>query len=150
MWGWNGYPFRRASAPSIISDDLYPEARYAKRQVVPLLPDGAGPFCDFVVADLPPTSGVYSIFLGASLKYVGRARNLKKRFYDYGHIAPRKCYRNGQSTNVAMNKRVREALRAGETISVFVHETADYVVLEAAMIAALQPPWNVQGIQKIA
>jgi excinuclease UvrABC nuclease subunit len=109
-----------------------------------------GPVLRFVVPNLPEASGVYAIFLDGSLKYVGRALNLKKRFYDYGHIAPRKCYRNGQSTNVAMNKRVREALHVGGKIAVFIRETADYVALEAVMIATLQPPWNVQGVLKAA
>jgi hypothetical protein len=35
-------------------------------------------------------------------------------------------------------------------IAVLIRETADYVALEAAMIAALQPQWNVQGVLKTA
>ena len=150
LWVWNGHGFRRASPPAILVDDLFPEIKYAEKHLVPLLPNGAGPYCEFVVADLPHTSGVYAIFIDGDLKYVGRARNLKKRFYDYGHFAPRKCYKGGQSTNVLMNKRVRDALRSGRDVHVFARETPDYVALEAAMIAALQPPWNVQGVMKAA
>jgi hypothetical protein len=117
-WSWNEIDFHQSTSAVIVADHLFPEIRYARRHVVPLLPNGSGPFCEFVVPNLPEASGVYAIFLDGSLKYVGRALNLKKRFYDYGHIAPRKCYRNGQSTNIAMNKRVREALRVDGKIAV--------------------------------
>jgi hypothetical protein len=68
--------------------------------------------------------------------------------YDYGYIAPQKYYHGGQSTDVGMNKRVREGMRAGDTVAIFVRETTDYIGLEAEMIADLQPPWNVRGILK--
>lgn len=148
VWVWNGYRFRRTSNAVMTSDDLYPEVHYTKKDTVKLLPNGAGPFCEFVVAGLPPASGVYAFFVGGVLRYVGRSQNLKKRFYDYGHISPKKCYQGGQATNILMNKHLREAFRANEEIEIFVHKTLDYIILERTMIAVLQPLWNVQGIKK--
>jgi hypothetical protein len=145
VWVWEGRQFKRAADIEMSEDDLYPEARYAKREVVPLLPNGAGPYCMFSVADLPTASGVYVFFVDGMMRYVGRAADLRRRFYQYGHISPKNCYLHGRSTNIRLNKHVREALRAGYEVEIFYHETSDYSVLEESMIATLQPLWNVQG-----
>ena len=71
------------------------------------------------------------------------------RIYDYGRISPRKCYRNGQSRNVVTNKRIRGALLAGHKIDFFFYATPECKEIESAMIEALQPSWNQQGIRKI-
>ena len=149
-WYWEELPFERTAPVTIVADDLFPETRYAKRETAKLLANGVGPFCEFIIPGLPTASGVYIIFVSGSLKYVGRAENIKARFYGYGHIAPRNCYLNGRSTNIAMNKRIRGTLRDGVPLKVFVRTTQDFIDLERAVIADLQPTWNIQGIAKQA
>jgi len=147
QWTWEGVSFTRGGEIELVADDLYPEVRYAKKHVVKLLPDGEGPYCRFVVPGLPSTSGVYALFVRGDLRYVGKAEDLKRRFYHYGNISPRNCYVHGRSTNIRLNKLVREVIKAGDEVEIFVHETADFTALEDRMIAALQPPWNRRGIR---
>ena len=146
-WIWEERRFQRAGKPTIVKDGLHPEVLYAKKHITPLLPNGEGPYCEFVVPGLPSTPGVYAFFVGGTLRYIGRAKNLRRRFAQgYGHISPRNCYAGGQATNIRLNKKVREIVCRGEDIAIFYHVTQDYVALENSMIQALQPRWNIQGI----
>ena len=147
VWVWNGYRFRRSKPLKLTADDQFPELRYAKTTSAQLLPNGAGPYCSFIVPDLPTTSGLYVFLVDGQLRYIGLAENLKQRFYGYGHISPRNCFVGGRSTNIRMNKRIRQSVHDGDEIEVYIHETAEYKSLESTMIAELQPPWNVQGIK---
>ncbi|MHB8355527.1 MAG: GIY-YIG nuclease family protein [Vulcanimicrobiaceae bacterium] len=145
-WGWDGLRFTRSPSVVLISDDLYPETRYAKKDEAALLPNGAGPYCTFAVSGLPTASGVYVFFVDGVPRYVGRAENLKGRLYQYGHISPRNCYVGGRATNIGLNKHVRAALALRAEVEVFYHATPDFVTVERRMIEGLQPSWNVQGV----
>jgi hypothetical protein len=139
--------FRRIGKAEMVADNLYPETRYAKRDVTRLLPNGEGPYCKFVVPELPSAPGVYAVFIGGSLKYVGKAEDLKRRFHHYGNISPRNCYLGGRATNIRLNKLIRTAIRSGVDVEIFIHSTAECSTLEEQMILELQPPWNIRGIK---
>ena len=147
QWTWDGVSFTRVGKIELIADDLYPEVRYAKRDVTKLLPNGEGPYCTFLVAGLPSVSGVYACFVRGDLRYIGKAEDLKRRFYQYGHISPRNCYVGGRATNIRLNKLVRDVVRAGDDVEIFIHATANFSAIEERMIAALQPPWNLRGVR---
>lgn len=151
IWRWREIEFRFAGCiePKRRDDGIVlvhaPQDRYAKRDMVQLNKYGGGPFCEFRVHGLPRSSGVYVYVVEGKPIYVGQAANFHKRFYDYGHISPKNCYKGGQETNCRMNTLVHEAYVSGEVIEVYIHETKDYDSLEAAMIAHLRPKWNRSG-----
>jgi 5-methylcytosine-specific restriction protein A len=92
-----------------------------------------------------PQSGVYAILVKEDLKYIGRCENLARRFgpADYGMIHARKVHRDGQATNCKINSRVLSAVKSGNTVAVYFHESSDgYFEIEAELIALLAPPWN--------
>ena len=122
-----------------------PQALYSKKGTVALNKYGTGPFCRFRVSGLPNSSGVYIYVIDDEPIYVGRAQDLNARFYGYGLISPKNCYIGGQETNCRINTLVYEACVEGRTIDIYVHETPEYVTLEAQMIAALRPRWNRSG-----
>ncbi len=73
---------------------------------------GAGPFCHMGLPVAPRAAGVYSVFIDGKLRYIGECQNLAERFgpRGYGHIHPRNCHHDGQSTNCKINARVLEAV----------------------------------------
>jgi hypothetical protein len=107
---------------------------------------GEGSFCRFRVPSEETSGGVYLIYSGDNLVYVGEAENLAKRLNQgYGYIAPRACYVGGQQTNCRVNKLILDEMKGGRRFALYFHETSDRLRLEAELIASNNPPWNRSG-----
>lgn len=119
-----------------------PQARYAGATISPLHRYGDGEFCSFRLPSAPNSPGVYLMCLDEEIKYVGEAESLNKRMYAYGHISPKNCFVGGRQTNCRINKLVLHVTSTGKDVEVWFHSCDDYKQLEAALIAALRPPWN--------
>lgn len=120
-----------------------PQDRYLNARGVPLNKYGTGPFCKFKIPNHVRTSGVYLLTIDSEIRYVGECANLSGRFNaGYGNISPRNCFRGGQETNCRLNNLVYLAATAGERISLWFSQTADYKAMEAALRATLQLTWN--------
>ncbi len=82
-----------------------------------------------MVPGLPASEGVYAVFAGQDLAYIGGAVNLAKRWYDYGQISPKKCYVGGQETNCRVNKLILQTARRSSRMTLLVsrdkYEKAD-------------------------
>ena len=106
---------KRDQGGQIVLD--FPELRYTKRKTSCPHAHGAGPFCKFKIPYEPWGSGVYALEVEGGIMYVGRAVDLAERFnMGYGQIAPRNCYKRGQSTNCRINKLVLEQALAGRRV----------------------------------
>ena len=89
-----------------------PQDECENKNTVPLLENGKGAFCRFVI-DAEDVPGVYLWLVDDEIIYIGETKNLRKRFNTgYGNISPRNCYLGGQSTNCKMNKVVLEYFEA--------------------------------------
>jgi len=104
----------------------------------------AGPFCHFSLPQAPRAEGVYAIFVGGELVYIGEAEDLMSRFSatGYGQISPRNLHHDGQGTNCKLNSRVLAAAKDGKTTEVWFHSTTERKVIEARLIREADPPWN--------
>src|ERR1700734_1270057 len=91
--------------------DFTPHVTLASRLDLKLLPGGEGPFCEFSIPDrFRGIPGVYVFLVDDALVYAGECQCLVKRVNQgYGRIAPRNCFKNGQSTNVRVNSLIRAA-----------------------------------------
>ncbi len=119
-----------------------PQLRYAKAASSTLNRYGSGEFCEIRAAAAPHREGVYALFVGEDLVYVGEAVDLHKRWYHYGHISPRACYLGGQETNCRVNKLILEAARKGQPLGLWFHPTGRRKEIEAELRRELRPPWN--------
>lgn len=122
-----------------------PQKRYVRAGATPLHRYGDGEFCEFCLPDAPPEAGVYTLCVAKEIIYVGEARSLRKRLYDYGHISPRNCFQRGRQTNCRINKLVLEAVRNGHDVDVWFHACDDHKQFEPSLLAAIHPSWNRQG-----
>lgn len=99
----------------------------------------------------PSAAGVYAFVLDETVMYVGVTQNgLQTRLDQYrrGHA--------GQRTNARINQLIRDALAAGQRVTVMtvVPPELDWnglpvdgsAGLEAGLIRMVQPAWNVQGV----
>ncbi len=151
-WNWRAFQFAFGGtlAPKLDGEGAVlvhaPQSRYAKSESVRLNNYGAGPFCEFRLRGLPRSSGVYVYMVAGEPVYVGQAADLDARFYAYGHISPKNCYRGGRETNCRMNTLIYNTYAEGGTIDVYLHVTEDYATLEASMISDLRPRWNRSGV----
>lgn len=143
-----GYTFRYVSEVRVRRNEdgtihtHEPQSRYRGRHDAQLHRYGDGEFCKFRVPQAPRAEGVYAVFASEVLAYVGEAENLNKRWYDYGQISPRKCYKRGQETNCRLNKLILGAAKDGTTITLWFFPTADRKRVEAELRLKLRPPWN--------
>lgn len=119
-----------------------PQPRYQKAAKSRLNRYGDGEFCDFRVPGLAHEGGVYALFVSDDLKYVGEAVDLHRRWYEYGHISPRKCFEGGQETNCRVNKLIMSAVRDGRPLSLWFHPTQRRKEIEAELRERFRPPWN--------
>ncbi|QGY40916.1 hypothetical protein GM415_12505 [Pseudodesulfovibrio cashew] len=90
--------------------------------------------------------GVYAYFVGDEVKYIGRCTdNMRTRVNNgYGRIAPKNCYKDGQSTNCRINNLVRLAT---SNVTLWLHEMEDREIIcqkEQELIELLSPPWNIK------
>jgi hypothetical protein len=120
------------------------EYRHQTRGDIRLNRFAEGPFCNFSLPAAPHARGVYAVFVGGVLKYIGECVDLAKRFGStgYGRISPRNLHRDGQTTNCKLNSWVLAAARQGMVTSVWFCATDENKVLESELISALSPPWN--------
>lgn len=119
-----------------------PQARYAKSRQAKLHKYGDGEFCKVLVSGLPASEGVYAVFAGNDIAYIGEAVNLSKRWYDYGQISPRKCYVGGQETNCRVNKLILQEARRGTIMTLWFHRRDMRKAIEKDLRRRFQPPWN--------
>lgn len=109
---------------------------------------GSGPFCRFKLPGARPEAGVYAIFVGRGLRYIGKTGNLVHRFGElgYGEIVSRQSGEAASSTNRKVNMRVFQAAVARETIEVWFHSCPDSEETrrsrERQLIREYQPLWN--------
>jgi hypothetical protein len=116
---------------------------------------GNGPFCNFQLPNAATVAGVYAVTVRDDLVYVGECQNVSARFGPggYGHIDPRNCHSDGQSTNCKVNAGVLEAAKFGFPIIVWFLSTDRRFEIESELIRDLRPPWNSQratGSRRVA
>ncbi len=119
-----------------------PQERFLNPKNLPLSIHGKGEFCKFTIkAEEKP--GVYLWLIDGKIIYIGETFNFKRRFnMGYGLISPRKCYKNGQSTNCKMNKVVLESYEQEKSISLYFLETPDYKAIERELLATYKTKYN--------
>lgn len=124
-----------------------PQELYTKKQNVELHEYGKGPFCKFKIPNCwAGKEGVYCIYSDDQLVYVGECVDLSKRFnIGYGNIAPRNCFKGGQSTNCKVNNFILNEIKQGRTIKLYFLETKERYKVEKELIEKFHPPWNSQS-----
>lgn len=90
--------------------------------------------------------GIYAYCVDDKLKYIGRCTdNMRTRVNNgYGRIAPKNCYKDGQSTNCRINNLVQQA--KGK-VTLWLHQMDEREAIcerENFLISELSPPWNIQ------
>lgn len=128
--------------------EYYPELSYNNKENAVLHKYGEGPFCRFCIHPKWCISGVYALFIDRELVYVGQALDLAKRWNTgYGNISARACWSNGnsggQSTNCKINKVVFNASKECKSIKLYFYKTADYHIVEKALIENFHPIYNI-------
>lgn len=139
-----GYPFRfiqeiRPVMENRAVKEFIPDIKPGRR----LNPYGNPPFCRFTVS-MPNSPGVYIWIVEDEIIYVGEARNLQKRFYDYGHIYAANCYASGRNTNCKMNKVVLDQAKKGRYVKLYFFETEDYKKVELELLRQINTKHNVK------
>ncbi|MDR0875131.1 MAG: GIY-YIG nuclease family protein [Clostridiales Family XIII bacterium] len=121
-----------------------PHMLYEKANESEILYYGKGPFCKFVIPNSwSNLAGVYAIFSGDNLLYIGQTVDFAKRFNaGYGNISPRNCYAGGQSTNCKINNLILQEILTGANIYLYFHQSDDYDAVERMLIADFTPPFN--------
>ncbi len=88
--------------------------------------------------------GVYFYYLNNELKYIGRCRDsMKKRVNSgYGKISPKKCFKDGQSTNCKINSLLTK-YKESIVLKLFVlSDNKQIEELESRLILENEPIWN--------
>ena len=117
--------------------EFMPQKDYAKSDEKPLNRHGRGPFCRFLVPDLPVCPGLYAVTVDRRLAYVGIATNLRQRWGSQG-------YAKIQSTNCKINHAILLAVLKGRIVELWTRRDTDPRPLEVRLIRELDPPWNSQ------
>ena len=104
-------------------------------------------YCRFGInaPEYKASKGLYAYLVDGQIKYIGRCLdNFGKRINQgYGHIHPKNCYLDGQSTNCHLNSLVTP-VRDRVTLCVCKLDNNDQIkMLEAALIKQLKPEWNI-------
>lgn len=127
---------------------FFPQSRYENARGIPLHKYGAGPFCEFRVPAGLLSSGVYAIFAGSDLKYIGRCgeNGLSWRFgsSQYGKIQPRNCFVGGQEPNCRINNLIYQTASNNISINLWFFDTPDYASVEDELIRCFRPSWNLR------
>ena len=121
-----------------------PRERYNNQRKLALNEYGDSDFCIFDVETDITNSGVYVLFFGEELVYIGQAKNFKKRWSrtNYGSISPRNCFVGGQSTNCHINSAICAQSKKGTHIYLYFYPTEDYNNVERTLIKARHPELN--------
>ncbi len=113
-----------------------------------LNPHGDEVYCTFKLADgeWSALRGLYAYTVDGHLAYIGRCRDSfgHRVNMGYGTIAPKNCYRDGQSTNCHLNSLVNQH-RQSVLFHVYPMEKDEEIVAaESQLITMLNPPWNIE------
>ena len=120
-----------------------PQAQYYKAGLVPLHKHGDGPFCKFRITVPKGMMGVYALQVDGMVRYIGECEDLRKRFsYGYGNISPRNCYKGGRGTNLKINRKVLEVVRAAGRVDLYFYKTTERKQIERQLLDTYSPPWN--------
>jgi hypothetical protein len=108
--------------------------------------DGDSPFCVFSIekTELTERKGVYFFAIAEDVKYVGKTHlSFTRRINPgYGHISPKNCYLDGQSTNCHVNPCVA---RSHAVVALFVcpiEDDSEIDQVEKDLIEQKHPEWN--------
>lgn len=108
---------------------------------------GDNVFCDFSIerTSLSETKGIYCFAVGDEAKYVGQTRDSFARRINqgYGHIWPKNCYLDGQSTNCHVNSLVAKYLDVVSLLFRPVEDDSEIGRLEDLLIDSPQLDWNI-------
>ena len=108
---------------------------------------GDNVFCDFSIAStvLSQSKGIYCFTLGEVIKYIGRSHDpFEKRVNQgYGHISPKNCYRDGQSTNCHVNSLIAKNSAEISFFACPIDDDFKIDRLEKLLIDSYSPEWNV-------
>ena len=90
--------------------------------------------------------GVYFYLLNDKIVYVGRCKdNMKKRINSgYGKVAPKNCFKDGQSTNCRLNSLITKEKGEVSLQLCALNDDAEIEELEKMLIHELNPIWNIQ------
>ena len=117
-----------------------------------LNPNGDLTYIDFYLKNQQDYTkkGVYFYFVGKKLYYIGRCKDsMKQRINSgYGHITPKNCYKDGQTTNCKMNAFVLENKRKINLKIYVMDDDKQIEEYEEKLIKALKPPLNVMFYKK--
>ena len=143
--------FKNAGTIKLMPDkdgNIYfkPQLHYNNNKNYPLL-NGINcdtTFCKFKL-DLPRTSGVYLWVVDNEIIYIGEALNFRSRFNNgYGNISPRNCYKNGQSTNVRMNRIVLSNYENNSKVDIYIYETPNRKQIETYLLSNIHTKYNIK------
>ena len=103
-------------------------------------------FCRFHLTDehIYNKRGLYLYALNGRIMYIGRCLdNFANRFNNnYGMIAPRNCYKGGQSTNTHINSLVNYYGHNIEIYLCILLKENEIIQAEKLLIDNLNPEWN--------
>ncbi len=125
----------------------YRPQRDVNKKQYPLNKYVKGSFCYFEISPYwQEKAGLYIFTVKNKEKYVGECDDLFYRMYDYGHITPRKCHKDGQSTNCKINRLILKNSYNG-FVDLWFHCTKQMSrksrkTIEKKIIDLLSPPWN--------
>lgn len=118
-------------------DDFYKEF---------LNPNGDDIFCQFTLKEesVKKQKGLYSYCVDGKIVYIGRCRdNFGKRINNgYGHISPKNCYLDGQSTNCHVNSLVHKNRNKISFYVLSMTKNNEIEQEEKDLIALFDPEWN--------
>jgi hypothetical protein len=104
-------------------------------------------FCDFSIAKSIPSKakGIYCFTIGEAIKYFGRSHDpFEKRLNQgYGHISPKNCYRDGQSTNCHVNSIIAKNYSVVSFYVCPIENDLEIDQLERLLINSYKPEWNI-------
>jgi hypothetical protein len=105
-------------------------------------------FCDFTIVStqISKLKGVYCFADGSTIKYFGRSHDpFEKRLnFGYGHLSPKNCFRDGQSTNCRINSLLAEN---HSNVSFYISPINDDLLIdrmEKLLINIYKPDWNLR------
>lgn len=105
-------------------------------------------FCDFSIEKTVPskTKGIYCFTTGEGIKYAGRSHDPFERRLNqgYGHISPKNCYLDGQSTNCHVNSLIAEVHDVVSFYVCSIDDDSEIDRLERLLIKSYEPEWNIR------
>ena len=127
--------------------NLRPQDRFRNPKSYFLNPEHDVGYCSFKI-DAPPRPGIYRIFIGDSLVYIGRAANLRNRLStQYGNVSPRHPFAGGPLQKCRTNAKINAALCEGLSVFVRWEVIEDYIARERELLrdVSTRPLWNMRG-----